>query len=44
MTSGKIAEPLSIETLPLLSTVIVTGIVLDSVSPSAEAVAVAVPT
>ena len=44
ITSGKMSEPLSIAIVPFSSTVIVTGIVLDSVRPSAEAVAVAVPT
>lgn len=43
MTSGNISEPLSIVTLPSSLTVMVTGIVSDSESPSAEAVAVAVP-
>ena len=43
ITSGKISASLCTVTLPFWSMIIVTGAVSDSVSPSAEAVAVAVP-
>ena len=42
-TSGNISEPLSMLILPSSLTVIITGMVSDSVSPSAEADAFAVP-